>query len=321
MNKMHAIQKVTIPMALIDWISGPRRLLSAVLLALPVLACAAAPLTFDTPEAAVDALQAALKTNDEAALVALVGDKYRNLVVTGDAANDAAQRAEAAAQLASYRLLDERGADRRVLLMGTQAWPMAIPLVRQAGAWHFAADQGAEELLNRRIGANEHHALDVLRAFLDAQRQYASRDRNGDGVLEYAGKLASTPGRFDGLYWAADTTKGEEASPLGPLVAASSAYLSGHTPHDAYRGYHFKILKQQGPAAAGGRYSYLINGRLVAGFAMVAYPAVHGDSGVMSFIVNHNGKIFEKNLGPDSARVGAAMAAFDPGAGWKEVAP
>ncbi len=144
-------------------------------------------------------------------------------------------------------------------------------------------------------------------------------DRDGDGVLQYAQRLGSTPGKHDGLYWPADAAKGEEASPFGPLVAESAAYLKGHQAGDPYRGYHFRILTRQGKSAPGGAYSYVINGRMIAGFAMVAYPAQYGESGVMTFIVSHNGKVFEKDLGKNSAEIGAKMTAFDPGAGWKEV--
>jgi len=175
--------------------------------------------------------------------------------------------------------------------------------------------------VNRRIGGNERNAIQVLRAYLGAQRDYASTDRNGDGVLQYAMKLASTPGQRDGLYWPADADKGEETSPFGPLIAESSAYLAGRKAGDPYRGYHFRILTRQGKGAPGGAYNYVINGRLIAGFAMVAYPAGYGDSGVMSFIVNHNGKIFQKDLGAASAGIGAKMSAFDVGAGWSEVGP
>jgi hypothetical protein len=140
-------------------------------------------------------------------------------------------------------------------------------------------------------------------------------------VRQYASKLASTPGKFDGLYWPADASKGEEASPFGPLIAESSASLAGRTKGDAYQGYHFRILTRQGPAAAGGAYSYVINGRMLAGFGMVAYPAQYGESGVMTFIVNHNGQIFEKDLGADTAAIAAKMTAFDPGPGWKPVSP
>jgi hypothetical protein len=288
---------------------------------LPLAVAAADQQTFATPEAAVDALVTALKANDERALLAIFGDKHRNLVVTGEPARDSVARAAAAAQLATFRALDDRGNDRRVLLMGVEAWPLPIPLVRQGGAWRFATEEGVEELLNRRIGGNERNAIHVLRAYLDAQREYASRDRNGDGVRQYALKLASAPGKYDGLYWPADAAKGEEVSPFGPLIAESAAYRAGREKGDPYRGYHFRILTRQGKSAPGGAYSYVINGRMIAGFAMLAYPDVYGESGVMSFIVNHNGKIYEKDLGKNSAAIGTKMSSFDPGAGWKEVAP
>ncbi len=161
----------------------------------------------------------------------------------------------------------------------------------------------------------------MLDAYLDAQRQYASRDRDGDGVLQYAQKLGSTPGKHDGLYWAADASKGEEESPFGPLIAQSAPYFKGRKDTDAYRGYHFRILDRQGKSAPGGAYSYVINGRMIAGFAMVAYPDVYGNSGVMTFIVSNNGKVYEKDLGANSAQIGAAMTSFDPGPGWKLVIP
>ena len=321
MNHMHAAHNETILMSLFGINGGLRRLMLVLALALPLAAAAADQRTFATPEAAMDALIAALKANDDAALVAIFGEKYKHLVVTGDQANDAAVRAKAVERLATFRALDERGDNRRVLLMGAEAWPFPIPLVREGGVWRFATEEGAEEILNRRIGANERNAMYVLRAYLAAQRQYASRDRNGDGVLQYAQKLASAPGKYDGLYWPADAAEGDEASPFGPLIAQSSAYLAGHKRGDPYRGYHFRILTRQGKNAPGGAYSYVINGRMIAGFAMVAYPAEYGESGVMTFIVSHNGKIYEKDLGEDTAGIGAKMATFDPGPGWKEVAP
>jgi hypothetical protein len=220
----------------------------------------------------------------------------------------------------TYRLLDEDGKDRRALLIGDQAWPMPIPLVKRGDRWQFATEEGIAELLNRRIGANERNAIDVLRAYVDAQREYASRDRNGDGVLQYAQRLGSTPGKHDGLYWPTDAAAGQDTSPFGPLVAESAAYLKGRQAGDPYRGYHFRILTRQGKDAPGGAYSYIINGRMIAGFAMVAYPARYGESGVMTFIVSQNGKVYERNFGRDSATVGARMTAFDPG-GWREVEP
>lgn len=295
-----------------------RWLLLVPLLALSLASAAADQRTFATPEAAVDAVIAALKANDEAALISIFGEQHKNLVVTGDPANDAAAHADAAAQLAAFHALEERGNDRRILLMGPQAWPVPIPLVRQGGAWRFATEEGAEEMLNRRIGGNERNAIHVLRAYLDAQREYASRDRNHDGVLQYAQKLASAPGKQDGLYWPADASKGEEESPFGPLVAESSAYLAGRKKGDPYRGYHFQIVTRQGKDAPGSAYNYIINGRMIAGFAMVAYPDKYGETGVMTFIVNHNGKIYEKDLGKDTENIGAKTTVFDPGPGWKE---
>jgi hypothetical protein len=296
-------------------------LLLALLLALPLASAAADQQTFATPESAVDALVAALKTNNEPALVAIVGEKHKSLVSTGDPASDAAWRAQAVAQLETFRALDDSVPDRRVLLMGTQAWPLPIPLLRQGSNWRFATEQGFEEILNRRIGGNERSAIAVLRAYLDAQSEYASRDRDGDGVLQYAQKIRSTPGKYDGLYWPADATNGEEDSPFGPLIADSASYLAGHKQGDPFRGYHFRILTRQGKSAPGGAYSYVINGRMLAGFAMVAYPNAYGESGVMTFLVSHNGKVYEKNLGKNTNSIAASMTAFDPGAGWKETPP
>lgn len=296
-----------------------RRLAAVLLLALPLATFAAEQKTFATPEAAVDALMAALKADDDAAIVGLFGDDYKDLVVSPDRAASSATRAKIVAAMQTMRVLDERGADRRVVLIGDQAWPMPIPLVKDKGVWRFATAEGADELISRRIGGNERNAILVLQAYVDAQRQYASRDRDGDNVLQYAQKLGSTPGKRDGLYWPADVAKGEETSPFGPLVAESAPYLKGHKEGDAYRGYHFRILTRQGKNAPGGAYSYVINGRMIAGFAMVAYPARYGDSGIMTFIVSNNGRIYEKDQGRNSLSAGLTMTSFDPGSGWKEL--
>ena len=321
MNPLRAINIVMTPMISFGIKAGLRRLALIFLLALPLAATAAEQRTFATPEAAVDALHAALNANDEATLSTIFGDRHKEMVASGDAAENAVVRAKAAEALTAFRVLESRGEDRRVLLMGVNAWPMPIPLVRTGGAWRFATEEGIEELINRRIGGNENSAIEVMRAYLGAQRQYASIDRDGDGVLQYAQKLNSTAGKHDGLYWPADAAKGEEESPFGPLIAASAPYLKNHVKGDPYRGYHFRILTRQGKSAAGGAYSYIINGRMLAGFAMVAYPHDYGTTGVMSFIVSHNGKIFQKDLGKNSAKTGAAMTSFDPGTGWKEVTP
>lgn len=296
-------------------------LIAALALTLPAAALAAAQQTYATPEAAADALMAALQADSDEAMVAIFGEEHRDLVLYSDRAASSATRAKIFAAMQTWRVFQEPSPDRRVLLIGEKAWPVPIPLVREGERWRFASEEGEDELINRIVGANEHNAIYVLRAFVDAQRVYASRDRNGDGVHEYAQKLRSIPTRQDGLYWNADAAKGEEPSPFGPLVAESAPYLQGHGAGDPYRGYHFKILTRQGASAPGGAYSYLINGRMIAGFAMVAYPADYGHTGVMTFLVNHNGKVYEKDLGPNSAKLAAALTSFNPGAGWKEVAP
>ena len=319
MTHTYALTKATNAMYPTSMLDVIRRFALALVLAMPIAVSAAEQKTFATPDEAADALLAALKADDDAALLAIFGDKHKDVVVTPDRAANSATRAKAVTAMQTFRLLEEQGNDRRILVIGDLAWPFPIPLVKSGERWRFATEQGEDELVNRRIGANERSAINVLNAYLDAQKEYASNDRNGDGVLQYAQRLGSTPGKHDGLYWAADPAKGEEESPFGPLVAESAPYLKGHKAGDAYRGYHFRILTRQGKSAAGGEYSYVINGRMIAGFAMVAYPAQYGQSGVMTFIVSHNGKVFEKNLGKNSAEVGAKMTAFDPGPGWKEV--
>jgi len=184
MNPNRANNKAMTPMTSFGIKAGLSRLALAFLLALPLAATAAEQRTFATPEAAVDALQAALKANDEPALTAIFGDRHKEMIGSGDAAQNAAERAKAAEALATFRVLDSRGEDRRVLLMGANAWPMPIPLVKTGSAWRFATEQGVDELLNRRIGGNERSAIHVLRAYVDAQRKYATADRDGDGVLQ-----------------------------------------------------------------------------------------------------------------------------------------
>ena len=292
----------------------------AFLVTAPLVAVAAPQETFATPEAAVDALMAALKADSDSDMIAIFGDEHKDLILSPDRAATSAVRAKILAAMEALRVLQEPSSDRRVLLIGNEAWPVPIPIVRVGDRWRFATEEGEDEIVNRRIGGNELNAIYVLRAYIDAQRAYATQDRDGDGVLQYAQKLASAPGKHDGLYWPADAAKGDEESPFGPLIAESAAYLKGHGAGDPYRGYHFRILTRQGKNAPGGAYNYVINGRMIAGFAMVAFPAEYGRSGVMTFIVSHNGKVYQKDLGKHSASIGAKMSTFDPGPGWTEVA-
>jgi hypothetical protein len=300
------------------WPAIVGRLVLVSLMCMPAMAIGQQK-NFATPEEAVDALVAALKANDDTALLAVFGDKHKNLIVTPDRASSTETRAKIVAAMQVYRRLDATNPNRRILLIGDHAWPMPIPIVRVNDRWSFATDEGAEELINRRIGFNERNAIYVLHAYLDAQKAYAARPRGGDPVLQYAQRLGSTKGKQDGLYWPADAAKGEEASPFGPLVAEAGPYLKNHAAGSPYLGYHFKVLTRQGKNALGGPYSYVINGRMIAGFAMVAYPAAYGDTGVMTFIVSHAGQIYQKDLGKNSTSLGAAMTTFDPGPGWQKV--
>jgi hypothetical protein len=193
-------------------------------------------------------------------------------------------------------------------------------LVKQDGQWLFDTEAGKEEILNRRIGRNELDTIRVCHAYAQAQRDYAGEDHSGTGVLEYAQHLRSTPGQHDGLYWHAES--GEEISPLGPLLA--QAHVEGYR-HETkimtdtqvpYHGYYFKILTRQGRHAPGGKYDYIINGNMIGGFALVAWPAEWGNSGVMTFIINQQGKIYESNLGPKTAAKASSMTTYDPGSGW-----
>jgi len=206
------------------------------------------------------------------------------------------------------------------LEIGLEAWPFPIPLVKQEGQWMFDTDAGKEEILNRRIGRNELDTIRVCHAYAEAQRDYASEDHTGSGVLEYAQHLRSTPGQHDGLFWHAES--GEEVSPLGPLIA--EAHGEGYT-HESkimteaqvpYHGYYFKLLTRQGGHAPAGKYDYIINGHMIGGFALVAWPAEWGNSGVMTFIINQQCKVYEKNLGPKTAAKAGAMTTYDPGPDW-----
>jgi hypothetical protein len=207
------------------------------------------------------------------------------------------------------------------LEIGADGWPFPIPLVKQDGQWFFDTAAGAEEILNRRIGMDEIGAINVCHSYVDAQREYASQDRMGDGVLAYAQFLRSTPGTHDGLFWPTNQP-GEELSPLGPLIA--QARVDGYhrtakmlnDEQAPYHGYYFKILTRQGKHAPGDKYNYIINGRMIGGFALVAWPAEWGNTGVMTFIVNQQGNVYQKNLGIKTAKIAKAITTYDPDDTW-----
>ena len=275
---------------------------------------------FATPEEAVTSLVAATRDNDEKALVTILGPASSALVTSGDPVKDKADRERFVALFEEQHRIERSGSARALLHIGGKDYPLPIPIVKKGTAWVFDAKAGKEEILNRRIGKNELAVIEILHAYLDAQREYAAKDRNGDGALEFAPKILSTPGKHDGLYW--EAKEGEEASPLGPLIAraATEGYASANAGDTApYHGYYFRILKSQGKDAVGGAYDYIINGKMVLGFGLLAYPAAYGSSGIMTFIVNQGGVVYQKNLGKNTAKAAAAMTHFNPDQSWKKV--
>jgi hypothetical protein len=288
------------------------RLVAAVL---PLLLAAAvqpahAQQVFSSPAAAADALVDAIATSDPDALKRVLGADWKRFIPTADVDQDDVYAFLAAA--AKSRKLVAQRADIAHLSVGADGWTLPIPIVKQGDGWRFDTRAGAEEIRVRRIGANELAAMQAALAYYDAQKEYATADRNGDGVLEYAQRIVSTPGKQDGLYWAA--LPSEPESPLGPV-------FGDDRPGDDYHGYRFKILKAQGKSASGGAYDYVIGGRMRAGFALVAWPARYGDTGVMSFIVSHSGQLYEKDLGPNTDALARAMTRFDPDSTWQRVTP
>jgi hypothetical protein len=270
---------------------------------------------FATPEAALDAFVEALGAGDPARLVALFGAEHVDEILGDDPAAARADLARAHAAAEETAALRPAGPERMTIVVGRIAWPFPIPLVREADGWRFDTAAGVEEIANRRVGRNELAAIEVTRAYVDAQYRYASVDRDGDGVLEYARRLASTGDRRDGLYWAASA--GEAPSPFGPLVAEVGDYLAGKEAGAPYRGYRFRVLTRQGPGAPGGAYDYVINGNMVAGFALLAWPAAYGETGVVSFLVGNDGVVLEADLGPDTDARAGAIDAYDPDPSWR----
>jgi hypothetical protein len=289
------------------------RLWTTILLALAWTQLASAQRAFETPEAAAQAVVEAAKANDENALIDIFGAKYRSLVATVDHAADQANREKFARAAAEHLVLRPDGDNKVTIVAGFEAWPLPIPIVREGASWHFDAAAGSEEILNRRIGRNELAAIELLRAYVQAQRQYASKPRDGSHVRAFARKVASSPGKRDGLYWPAHADRDEEMSPFGPLIQDPGK----HKASEPYNGYYFKILTRQGAAAPGGAYSYIINGRMVAGYAMVAAPARYGQTGIKTFIVNHYGDVYEADLGPDTLKKFNAMTEYNPTSKWQ----
>jgi len=270
----------------------------------------AAQQTFPTADAAAAALVDAISSKNQAALRTVLGHDWKNFIPTANI-EDKDVDAFLAEWAVSHKIVTN-SAQTAHLAVGAQDWVLPIPIVEKKAAWRFDPRAAADEIKTRRIGDNELATMQAALAYYDAQKEYASADRNGNGTLEYAQQIVSTPGKQDGLYWA--QLEGEEASPLGPL------YGEAKRGYD-YHGYHYRILTAQGKDAPGGAYDYRIKSRLVAGFALIAWPVKYGDTGVMSFMVSHDGVLYEKNLGSKTDSVARSITRFNPDNGWQKVNP
>jgi hypothetical protein len=271
---------------------------------------------YKTPDEAAAALIGAAKAADRPALMRVLGPGSAEIVSSGDEVADVSARKRVIEAYDTKHQVVMEGADKAVLVIGNEEWPFPIPLVRKDGTWRFDTAAGRDEILFRRIGRNELNAIQTSLAYVDAQHEYAEKGIGGNSV--YAQRVVSQPGKKDGLYWPAQS--GEDESPLGELAAAASAagYRAGQQ-RAPYHGYYYKILTRQGPNAPGGEIDYIARGKMIGGFALVAYPAEYRNSGVMTFLVNHQGVIYEKDLGSNTASIASGITAFNPDGSWQRV--
>lgn len=276
--------------------------------------------TFASPGEAVQALVEAVKAGDMEALAAILGPEGRDLISSGDAVADKQGRERFVRAYEQSNTLQRPTETKAVLVIGQDQWPLPIPVVKDGETWRFDTAAGKEEILSRRIGRNELDTIQVCLAYVDAQREYARVPREGGALLTYAMKFRSDKGKKNGLYW--PIKEGEESSPLGVLVANARAEGYSRKTSDGkptpYHGYFYRILTAQGPDAPGGAYDYVVNGKMIGGFALVAYPAQFGVSGVMTFIVNHEGVVYQKDLGRDTETIARTMETYNPDSTWKK---
>ena len=291
------------------------------ILAAAILIAAAFPAhaqqTYPSPEAAVKDLVDSAKAKTPGFGDRILGKDGAALLRSGDADEDARNLKEFNEAAAAETSIDDGPDGAKILRVGKNGWTLPLPLVKTDAGWRFDPAKGKEEMTNRRVGYNEFSAIEACKAYIAAQEEYQRLDRDGDGLREYARRIISTPGTHDGLYWPPESQA--DLSPLdGFAEDANLAGRSGQKP-EPYDGYYFRILTAQGPAAPGGAFSYLVNGHMLAGHAMVAWPEKYGDSGVQTFICGKNGVIYQKDLGPNTAALGASMAQYNPDASWKVV--
>jgi len=279
---------------------------------------ASAQQAFKTPVEAANALASTANASDMAALLTVLGPDGADIVSSSDEVADAATRQNFVAAYNAKHQITMEGENKAIMVIGLDDFPVPIPLIRKDGRWRFDTAAGRQEILARRIGKNELDAIQACLAYVDSQNEYAEKDRTGAGAGIYAQRIVSQPGKKDGLYW--PTSQDEEASPLGELFAQATAQGyqidAGRTP---FHGYYFKILTRQGAEATEGKFDYIVRGKMIGGFALVAYPAEYGNSGIMTFVVNYTGSVFQKDLGPNTIRLAERMTSFDPDKTWKKV--
>jgi DUF2950 family protein len=287
-----------------------------VMLALPITS-AYAQQAFPSPEDAAAALAAAVKTGEKRAMLKVLGKDAEDIIASGDDVADAETRERFLSAYEGKHSIKAEGNKKATLILGADDFPFPIPLVNNREGWEFDSAAGRLEILYRRIGRNELDAIQTSLAFVDAENEYADKDRTGDGAGVYAQRIVSTPGKKDGLFWRDD----RDESPLGELAAQAAAegYKAGAEGGAPYHGYYFRILKGQGPNAPGGAMNYVVKGKMIGGFGLIAYPAEYGNSGVMTFMVNHAGTVYQKDLGERTAVIAKRTYLFDPDQTWKKV--
>ena len=306
----------------------PRRVLAATFSAMLLAATSGLPLAlaaepaqkhFASPEAAVSALIAALEADDRTAILAALGADAKPLLESGDPVADREGRERFVASYEAAHALKKLSDAQVELVTGEDEWPFPIPLVKEAAGWRFDSAAGVEEILDRRIGRNERFTIQACLAFVDAQREYYARSPDKDPLLHYARRFMSSEGKRDGLYF--PTAEGEEQSPLGSLFvqARAEGYKREAGKPMAFHGYYYRMLEAQGPHAPDGDYGYVVDGKMLGGFAVVAYPATWDNSGIMTFLVNQDGVVYQKDLGPETEKLAQAIRSFDPDDSWKRV--